>query len=229
MQPYFFPYIGYFQLINAVDVFVFYDDANFIKKGYINRNYILVDHKKHAITVPCKAISQNKRIMDIDVKLDKRSISKVLKTIFQAYSKAPFFPVVYPILENFFKQGDIDTISNLAIKSVKLVCGYLDIQKKWVLSSNVQSHSSLLKGDQRIIQIAKNEKASTYINPIGGKALYSKQKFKLEGLQLQFIKSHDIKYLQFNDDFVPWLSIIDVLMFNSVDDIKSFLEQYELL
>ena len=229
MQPYVFPYIGYFQLINAVDTFVFYDDVNFIKKGFINRNSILLNGKAYQFTIPCKGISQNKRICDVQLGFDRINKEKLIKTIYQAYHNAPYFEALFPLLESFLKNNTKATISEFAIDSLLFICHYLGIDKTWVISSRQHQESNHLSAQDRILTIAKKEKATVYLNPAGGRNLYSKPHFKDEGLILQFIKSKPILYPQFHNEFVPWLSILDVVMFNSISDVKHLLNAYTLL
>ncbi|MGM5470808.1 WbqC family protein [Flavobacteriaceae bacterium LMO-SS05] len=229
MQPYVFPYLGYFQLIQAVDTFVFYDDVHFIKKGFINRNSILLHGKPHSFTIPCKAISQNKRICDVELDVNEKGVSKLLKTIHQAYHKAPYFNTVFPLLESFFRLNHCTSISGLAMDSVKLMANYLNLSASWIISSKSHTGSQDLKAEQRILAIAKQEQATTYINPIGGVELYTKTHFKKEGMDLCFLKSQPILYPQFQHEFVPWLSVIDVVMFNPVEVVQQFLKDYSLL
>ncbi len=229
MQPYVFPYIGYFQLINAVDTFVFYDDVNFIKKGFVNRNSLLVNGESYQFTIPCKSISQNKLIMDIDLSFDEKSRLKILKTIEQAYQKAPFFKIVFPFLEHFIIDNSSNKISEFAIDSVKLIANYLNLKSNWKTSSTGHFDSKKLKKEFRLFQIAKKEQTTTYINPIGGIDLYDKEDFEKENLTLKFLKSEPNTYQQFANEFVPYLSIIDVIMFNSVEQTKSLLNQYVLI
>jgi len=228
MQPYVFPYIGYFQLINAVDTFVFYDDVNFIKKGFINRNSILVQGKANQFTIPCKAISQNKLINEVELNIDTKWTLKFLKTIEQAYNQAKYFNDVYPLITSFFSNHTHLTISEFAIASVLLITDYLGIDKNWVTSSKTHKASQQLRKENRILNIAKKELAIIYINPIGGKVLYNKEHFKTEGIHLNFIKSNPISYMQFTSEFVPSLSILDVIMFNSIETTNRFLQQYQL-
>ncbi len=229
MQPYVFPYLGYFQLINAVDTFVFLNDVNFIKKGFINRNNILINGNKNRFTIPCKSISQNKLINKTILDFDAEAKSKFLKTLTFAYSKAPFFNDVFPLISYFITETASQSISEFAIESVKLVSNYLGLEKKWVLSSNSHSDSIEMSKEKRIINIAQKEKASVYINPIGGIELYSKIDFNNQNIQLNFLKSKEIHYKQFNNDFVPWLSIIDVLMFNKKDELAKLLSKFNLV
>lgn len=227
MQPYTFPYIGYFQLIYAADVFVFYDDVNFIKKGFVNRNYILNQGIRSVFTIPCKGISQNKKINETVVNLDSDFISKIIKTLEHNYKKAPFYDDVFPLIRNYFTNFEGKFISDFAIGSVLLVCDYLDIEKVFKLSSKTYDNSELKK-ENRLIDIVLKEDAEIYINAIGGKTLYIKEKFLNNGIELKFLESDHIEYKQFNEEFVPWLSIIDVMMFNDKKTILEFLKQYKL-
>lgn len=228
MQPYVFPYIGYFQLIQAVDVFVFYDDVHFIKKGFINRNSILLNGIKYPFVIPCKSISQNKLIKDVELFFDERSKQKFLKTLKQAYKRAPYYDLIFPLIKDFIVKNTSRTISEFAIESVKLVANYLQINTQWSISSLSYTDSRGLAKEERLIQIAKKVQATSYINTIGGKTLYSKTCFERAGLELHFIESEYIVYPQFCNEFVPWLSIIDVMMFQSKEDIGFLLQNYKI-
>jgi len=228
MQPYFFPYIGYFQLINAVDKFVFYDDVNFIKQGWINRNKILNNGKEFLITVPCCNISSFKKINEIEIDKNNKRIIKLLRTIETVYCKAPFFKEIFGLINSLFNK-DIKIISELAIESLVSVSNYLNVQAEFILSSEKHSDSLGLDKADRLIKIAEKENNDTYINPIGGIALYDKKYFAKYGIQLYFLKSKNITYKQFNNNFVPWLSIVDVIMFNHPDKIREMLKDYELI
>jgi hypothetical protein len=224
MQPYFFPYIGYFQLINAVDTFIIYDDVNYIKNGWINRNNILLAGGKHLFTIALKGASSFRLIKDISVGSNR---GKVLKTIFQSYCKAPFFEDAYPIVEASINFGD----NNLAIyifNSITRITEYLDIKTNIVMSSSIEKDDSL-KGAEKVIHICKLMNANAYINAVGGQHLYSKADFKTNNVDLFFIKTNDVTYKQFDNEFINNLSIIDVLMFNSKEIVKNLLNQYELI
>jgi len=224
MQPYFLPYIGYFQLINAVDEFVFYDDVNFMKKSYINRNSMLLNQKAFQFTVPLKDVSQNKLIKDVEVFMDQKWFNGFLKTLEHAYKTAPFYNEVLQIVKNVFDY-DYNTISDLSIKSVLEVCTYLNINCKFSISSKDYSTSKGLNKTERLIAIAKQSGKQTYVNAIGGQSLYNKSEFKAQGIDLAFIEAQTIEYKQFENDFVPFLSILDVLMFNSIDDSNEMLNK----
>lgn len=229
MQPYLFPYIGYFQMIKAVDKFVFYDDVNFIKKGWINRNRILNNGKDLVFTVPISSISQNVLINKSEIRLIEYHSwkEKFFKTITYNYKKAPFYSDVFPMIQKVLN-SDFQIISQLAILSVTAVSDYLQLDTEFIIASESYNNKELER-QQRLIYICKQESAIQYINAIGGQSLYSKEAFANEGVSLNFIQSLPCEYKQFDDSFVPWLSIIDVLMFNSVDAVKQLLNQYELV
>ena len=229
MQPYIFPYLGYFQLINSVDKFIFYDDVTYIKGGWINRNNILLNGQKYLFTIPLKKISSYKKINEIEVsELPIGWDNKLINTFIQAYSKAPYFNSVFPLIENTLRDCGNLLISDLTKKSILSVLEYLNIEKNIEKSSGIYNNLDL-KSQDRILDICKKEKAKVYINPSGGIDLYEKAVFKNNGLELFFINSSVNSYKQFNcNKFVDSLSIIDVLMFNSKIDILKMLKIYEL-
>jgi hypothetical protein len=223
MQPYFFPYIGYFQLINAVDEFVIYDNIEFTKKGWINRNRILVNGQDAYITVPLKKDSD---FLDIKARwladTWRSERSKMLNRITESYRKAPQFNVVYPVIEKAILFDDLN-LFNFILHSVNQVNGYLGISTSIVVSSAIEMNHAL-KAEEKVMGMCKAKNADTYLNPIGGVDLYSKERFRNEGIELLFIKSDHLTYKQFNNEFIPWLSIIDVMMFNDKDTIKGMLD-----
>lgn len=228
MQPYIFPYIGYFQLIKSVQTFIFYDDVNFIKHGWINRNKILINGEESLITFPCRKISQNKEIRDIEVDLSDKQYKKILKTISYAYIKAPNFKIIYPLVQDCLHSNS-KTISELAMFSIQQICEVINIKTKFELSSLKHANTKHLGKADRLVEITKREKATKYINAIGGQDLYTKEYFKTNKIDLQFLKPKEYEYKQFDNDFVSNLSIIDVLMFNSVEDVREMISNYELL
>lgn len=227
MQPYFFPYLGYFQMFNAVDKFVLLDDVNFIKRGYINRNSILLSGKVHQFSIPLEKPSQNKLINETKLSFHQKDKENFLKTIQVAYKKAPFFNDFYPILEAIVlnEENDLTKFLKFSFEQVKK---YLNLNTEILLSSEIEKDNSL-KAQDRIIEINKKLGSTIYINAIGGQELYNKDTFKDIGIELKFIKMQNIVYKQFTNEFVPNLSMIDVLMFNSKDDIKELLNEYELI
>ena len=229
MQPYLFPYLGYFQLVNAVDVFVFADDVNFIKGGFINRNRILLKNEEYYITVACANKSQNKLIREIQISDRFKGYPEaILLTIRHAYSKAPFFDDVFPLIESIFNSG-IDNISTLAASSVESVSRYLELNVDFKFSSVSFSHSRGQEKSTRLMNITKELGSNTYINPIGGKNIYCKKCFENQGVELNFIEPEVIRYSQFNGKFIPDLSIIDIMMHNSLEDVQKLLNSYKLV
>jgi len=224
MQPYLFPYIGYWQLINAVDAFVIYDDVNFIKRGYINRNNFLQNQKPQLFTLELFGASQNKKINEIGVGNNSK---KLLKTIRQNYSKAPSFQVVFPMLEEILNNEQKELSKFLGSSLVK-ISKYLNIETKFLYSSDIKNDKTF-KAQDRLIEMSKTLNATSYINSIGGIELYDKQVFSQNDINLSFLKSSEIFYKQFNNEFIPNLSIVDVLMFNSKDNIKNMLNQFQLI
>ena len=230
MQPYFFPYIGYFQLVAAVNKFVIYDDVNFIKGGWINRNNVLINKKSNLFTVPLAKASSNTLINDTKINLKFYNIWKVkfLRSLEHSYKRAPYFTEVYNLIENVLEINENDLISKLAVNSIKNVIDYLQLDTE-ICETSENYNNKIKSGQERVLDICRIEQASQYINPIGGTKLYSKNTFKENGIVLNFVKSKPIVYTQFDNDFSPWLSIIDVLMFNSVSEVNKMINQYELV
>jgi hypothetical protein len=227
MQPYFLPYIGYLQLMNAVDKFVLYDDVNYINKGWINRNRILVNGQEYLFTIPLKDASQNKLVNEIYLSDDPKWRGKLLKTFEQAYKKAPFYLTAFAVTEKIINL-DAEKVSDWIADSFGILAQYLNIQTEIVPSSSIYQNTHL-KGQERILDICQQEKGNHYINPIGGTDLYDKSIFDKAGIQLNFIKSKPIVYAQFKNEFVPWLSIVDIMMFNDIPTIQEILNEYELI
>lgn len=225
-QPYLFPYIGYFQLINAVDLFVLADDFQYVKGRWINRNYILLQEQPYLFTVPLKKASQNKNINSIEMRIDNIWVDRFLMTLKQAYGKAPCFGMVFPVLEEIMK-SDKTYISELIHYSITALNRYLEITTPLKLSSeNYQTDDK--KREWKIFEICGKENADRYINLIGGVELYDKAFFKENGLELQFLKPELKAYDQFDKEFIDRLSIIDVIMFNTPEQVHELLECYEL-
>ncbi len=228
MQPYFFPYAGYFQLLMAADKFVAYDDVSFIKQGWINRNYILVNGAPHLFTIPLQDASSNKLINQVMVSGKPFNWqNKLLQTIGLSYRKAPYFKNVFPIIEKVILEANDTTISMVANASIKAVIEYLKIPVDFA-STSVIYNNAQLKNEERVIDICVNEHATDYINMAGGSDLYSKENFVAYNINLRFVKAHSWTYAQFNHSFVPGLSIIDVMMFNDSPEIFHQLNNYTL-
>lgn len=222
MQPYIFPYIGYFQLINFVDQFVVYDNIQFTKKSWINRNRILSHGKDEYISIPLKKGSDyaniDQRFLSDDWQNDKKKIFNKIKS---SYEKAPYFKENFPVVEaclNYESQNLFDFIFH----SLQTLCAYLDINTQLLVSSKVP-HNTDLKSAERVISICKSLDADQYINPIGGKELYDYTYFSDNGIILYFLEAEKKSYTQFNNEFMPYLSIIDMIFFLSKDQIKNII------
>jgi hypothetical protein len=226
MQPYVFPYIGYFQLLHAVDRFVIYDDVSFIKQGWINRNRILIGGQASYFTVPLANASSYSQIREIQV-CSYEWRSKLLKSVEHAYKRSPFFSETFPLIKAVLLEEE-SFISKLATNSILKVAAHLNISTE-LITTSTDYHNAHLKAQERVLDICRLESASQYINPIGGIDLYSRQAFAERGIDLKFIKPKPLIYPQFKNNFVPWLSIVDVLMFNGRDQTRNFLDEYELL
>jgi hypothetical protein len=228
MQPYIFPYIGYYQLINAADVFVVYDNIKFTKKGWINRNRILVDGRDKFITIPIKKDSDylnvSNRYLADTWPTEKKSM---LNRIRAAYKKAPHFDTVYPVIEKCLLFEDRNLFSFL-LNSIKTITSHLKISTPIIISSDLNIDHQL-RSEKKVIAICKSCEAQSYINPIGGLNLYSKEEFKTNGIDLYFLKTGKVAYTQSENEFMPFLSVIDVLMFNSVQNAREMLNKFELI
>lgn len=228
MQPYIFPYLGYFQLVQAVDVFIFYDDVNFIKRGWINRNNILLKNQRKLISFPCMGASSFKEIRDVGVDSNGKEFRKIQQTIELAYRKAPYFKEVFPIVEEILT-GTHKNVSEFAARSIVLVSEYLDLKKDFKYSSETHFDSKGMKREERLMAICEKEAIAHYVNAIGGRELYDKKDFAEKGIKLDFLKPSLPPYKQFNDKFVEGLSIIDVLMFNDKTVVNHLLSGYSLV
>lgn len=228
MQPYFLPYIGYFQLIAAVDKFVIYDNIKFTKTGWINRNRILVNRRDAYITLPVKRDSDFLDVRDRFLAGCWADESRtMLNRIAGAYRKAPNFKLVYPLIEEsvLFNERNL---FQFILHSLTVVNKYLQIETPVIVSSTILIDHEL-RAEKKVKAICKAMNANEYVNPIGGVNLYQKDDFRREGIELYFLKSGDIKYRQFDHPFAPWLSIIDVMMFNNPKEIQEMLDDYRLI
>lgn len=222
MQPYLFPYIGYYQLVYSADNFIIYDDVTFIKQSYINRNSILINGEASRFSLPVLGASSNKFIKD----LSYGSADKLLKTIKQSYSKAPYYEDVIEIIESVLTNEDrhIAKINHLSISKV---FEYLKIEKSIHFSSALD-YDRTAERAERLIELTKNHGCERYVNSLGGQSLYEKSYFFNRGIQLNFIETKINKYRQLSDVFTPCLSMIDIIMFCDRYEIVEMLKKYEL-
>ena len=227
MQPYFLPYIGYFQLMRAVDVFVVYDNIKYTKKGWINRNRLLLNGEPAVFSLPLRSASDLLDVRDrtLAPQFDPR---KLLAQIHGAYRRAPHFDEYFPIVSDivgFESRNLFDFIFN----SIDAIRKILQIDTRLVVSSQIDADHSR-SGQDRVIDICRQLGANRYLNPPGGRALYAKEAFESRGMELAFLSPRLLPYSQFGADFVPALSILDVLMFNPIERVvNELLPAYDVI
>jgi WbqC-like protein family len=227
MQPYFFPYIGYFQLIAAVDLFIVYDDIKYTKKGWINRNRMLQNGKDVMFSLPLKSDSDYLDVCERELAANFNR-DKLLNQFKGAYRRAPYFAQTFPLVEQIVQYEDTNLFRFLHHSIVKS-CDHLSIATEIRVSSSIATDHEL-KNQDKVLALCKAGGASTYVNASGGVGLYSKDTFREKGIELKFIQSMPFEYAQFGDAFVPWLSIIDVMMFNPPDAVQACISNnYELI
>lgn len=225
MQPYFFPYIGYFQLVAAVDLFIVYDNIKYTKRGWINRNRMLQGGEATLFSLPLKADSDFRDVREREIAADF-SPNKLLDRIGGAYRQAPYFAETFPLIEQVVRHEDRNLFGFIH-HSIVRTCEHLGIDTGIRVSSTIDIDHDL-KSQTKVLALCHAVGANTYINPIGGTELYARQDFAARGIALKFLQSRPIEYPQFGGEFVPWLSIIDVMMFNPKIAVASMLDGYDL-
>jgi hypothetical protein len=226
VQPYFLPYIGYFALINAVDIFVYFDDVQYIRRGWVNRNRIKINGEWNYITLPIQKAPQTAKINQVYVVQDNQEIENIRKSIIFSYEKAPYYEAIRNLIVDFIEPGQ--NIATLNIDLTNQICRYLGCETKTLVSSDINKND-MLKGQEKIIDICQTLHGDHYINPIGGTELYFQERFQQVGIKLNFLEINKIVYFQGKGDFIPNLSIVDVLMWNSKEAIKQMLQEYVLV
>lgn len=227
MQPYFLPYIGYFQLIAAVDLFIVYDNIKYTKKGWINRNRMLQNGSDALFSLALKKDSDSLDVVQRELAADFNR-DKLLNQFKGAYRKAPYFEKTMPLIEQIVSFEDNNLFAYVH-HSIVQICKYLDIKTSIRVSSTIDINHSL-QGQDRVLALCQATNTKTYVNAIGGLDLYAKDVFQENGIELQFIKSRPFDYTQFDRPFVPWLSMLDVLMFNPIETIQACIStNYELI
>lgn len=220
MQPYFLPYVGYYQLIAAVDVFVVYDNIKYTKKGWINRNRMLLNGTDATFSLPLKKDSDALDVVQRELAADFDP-DKLLNQFRGAYFRAPYFAQTFPLLERIMHCGE-SNLFRFIHHSIHHVCDHLGLETEIRVSSDIAIDHNL-KSQDKVLALCKALGAVTYINTMGGIDLYADDAFRAHGMELQFIRPQPFEYVQFGDAFVPWLSIVDVLMFNPVERIREYL------
>jgi hypothetical protein len=210
MQPYFFPYLGYWQLIAAADRFVIFDDVNFIVRGWINRNRILINGEPRYITVPIHHASQNCRICDTELEPASPWRARLVRMVDAAYRSAPHFAEVFPVVQKLLVH-DVGGVSEYLQNQLQTLARFMGLRTEFVTSSRHYGNQCL-SGQERILDICRREGATTYVNLPGGESLYQSHLFAASGIDLRFIASAGEPYAQRGPSFVPNLSVIDALM-----------------
>lgn len=227
MQPYFLPYIGYFQLIGAVDLFILYDNIKYTKKGWINRNRMLQNGTDVMLSLPLESASDMLNVCDRKL-ASQFNRTKMFSQINGAYRRAPCFAQTYPLIEKIVMYEE-QNLFKFIQNSITKICEHLGVTTKIQISSRIAIDQNL-RGQDKVLAFCEAIGASTYINAIGGVELYSRELFRTRGIELMFIQSRPFEYAQFGNAFLPWLSIIDVLMFNPLEAVrKCIASNYELI
>ncbi|MCG2644012.1 MULTISPECIES: WbqC family protein [Bradyrhizobium] len=227
MQPYFLPYIGYYQLISAVDLFIVYDNVKYVKKGWINRNRMLVNGKDALFSLPLKKDSDALDIRDRELAADFDR-AKLLNQWQGAYRTAPFFKQTFPLLEEIVGFQDPNLFRYL-FNSLQMTCEHLGLKTSFKISSEVPIDHSL-KFQDRVLALCEAEGTQKYINAIGGLELYDANAFSARGIEFRALRARPFPYQQFGQPHVPYLSIVDLLMFNSVSKLGEIIaENYDLV
>jgi len=222
MQPYAFPYLGYFQLLQAADRFVLLDDVTFIKQGWINRNRILGPHGPLRFTLPVEGAGSHRRLCDLHLTATTRWRDKLLRTIEQTYRRAPGFERAWPVVEASLRHPE-RRLTGWLRHSLEQVCGALGVTTPMISAAAVHPAGGD-RGLDRVLEICRREGASEYLNAEGGRALYPARAFAARGLRLRFVEHHPRPYAQGGGPFVERLSIIDALMFNSPAELARLLD-----
>jgi hypothetical protein len=226
MQPYFLPYIGYFQLMAAVDRFVLYDNIKYTKKGWINRNQLLQGEGGAVFSIPLKAGSDALDVRERRL-ADGLVPQKLLDRFEGAYGKAPHWHSVKPVLSRILNFDDRNLFGFIA-NSLREICAYIAIETPVVVSSTLPIDHAL-KAQEKVLAICRHLQADCYLNTIGGRTLYDCDVFNARGIELRFLQSRLDAYPQFGQAFVPRLSIVDVLAFNSPPRAREMLEHFDLV
>ena len=230
MQPYFFPYIAYYALLNLVDEFILFDTPQFIRHGWIERNRILNFHKLEPMyfKVPLLKKSNRLKINEITIDKQKNWKQKILSQLIPYKKKATFYPNVILLLEEIFSQ-EFESIAELNYHSLVITAKYLGINTEIKLLSKMNlSINPAKEADEWALEITKALAYKNYYNAENGHLFFDKSKYENEGIQLFFLKMQATRYNQKIDEFIPFLSLIDVMMFNSVDEIQDMLKNYIL-
>lgn len=231
MQPYFFPYIGYFSLINYVDEFIFFDTPQYISHGWVNRNRILrQDGKPGYITVPIQKAPQNTAIKDIRISSDNKWKDKIYGQLTVYKRKAPYYKDVLCFLHNILDKDYNSSLVNLNIETIKAVCNYIGLEKTFFKYSQMDIKVSNVKQpDEWALKITKALSGDVYVNLPGGQTFFDRKKYEKYDVKLEFLQSNLPIYIQKIGCFEEGLSIIDVMMFCEKREIYDMLMNFTII
>lgn len=233
MQPYFMPYIGYISLLKHCEIFILFDTVQFIRHGWIERNRMLKQNNNWLyIKVPLIKVNSQKTLIKeclIDNQQDWKL--KILHQIKHYKNIAPNYNQVEKILMEIFEK-DYDNIVSLNKASLEAISTYLGFKKKLQILSEMELNIIKPKApDEWALNICKelNLPKIHYVNLIGGLNFFNRDKYTKENIEISFHKMNMHCYNQQRDYFESGLSILDLLMFNSVEEINKMLDDYELV
>ena len=227
MQPYFLPYIGYFQLIGAVDQFILCDSLQYSRGGWINRNRMLMNGRARMFTLPLRKASGFSEISGRMI-ADGFDRDKLLHLFRVAYHRAPFFPGTDALLESILRNPE-QNLFRFVHASIAAVCSHLGIATHLRMLSDIPIGHGL-KRLERLFAVCDAVGADAYVNAIGGMSYFSQEAFAERGIRLSFLKPEPVAYEQSGGAFVPWLSIVDLLMFKGPEEVRELVSTgYDLV
>ena len=227
MQPYLFPYLGYWQLLAAADHFVLLDDVHYINRGWINRNRIMIGGQEQWMTIPLSRASQNREIREIELAPFPDWHPAVQRTLAHAYARAPYRKQVQALLGEIFDPGHSSLVSLLE-HSIRVLAAHLGLNT--IISRASESHPKVgLRGSTRILDVCRRLGATTYLNLPGGRELYDPEAFLREGIDLRFIQTEWATLALAGEPREHGLSILHLLMWNAADDVASALGHRSLV
>lgn len=230
MQPYFFPYLGYFSLIKNTDHFVFFDTPQYERRSWMNRNRILnINGDVNYITVPLVKAPQKTAIKDMIVDNTQDWPESMIAKMGLYKKKAPYYEETVKFFRSVLKEK-YHSLADLNVKTTIATCEYLGIEQRFDVFSKMDlSIGPVSQPDEWALEITKAMSYDTYINPPGGTAFFRKELYTKNGIDLKFLKINLQPYIQCIGRFESSLSIIDAMMFNSKETIRNMLDEYELL
>ena len=222
MQPYFLPYIGYWQLIADADAFVIYDNIKYTKHSWINRNRFLLNGEPRVFSLPLRHGPDEADVIEREI-AGNYLPQDLMRRFEGAYKKAPHYAETMEVIVRVLWCKDVNLFGYIR-NSVEEIAGHLGITTPIIRSSAIEIDHMNLKSQDKVLAICKALNATEYVNASGGVELYDRIKFQEQGIRLDFIRSKALRYQQFGETFVPWLSIVDVLMFNPIEQVREIIQ-----